>query len=322
MTDIPNTTAVDLASTILPVGDALSLAGGERDPWPVLVALWLDSGFSSRTREAYGRTVAEWTAACQTWGIHPLVARRPHVDRWLRDLETTGGREGTGQASTTRARKLASVASVYSYAVSEGVIPASPVDRVKRPKTADRHQAPGMSLDEARRFLAAADADSPRTSALIRLLVANGLRVSEAIEADVAQLGHERGHRVLRILGKGSKAARVALAPPTARAIDTYLDGRTEGPLFCTATGNRLDRAAVWRLIRRLAGRVGLGDLELSPHSMRATSITLLLDAGASLRDAQDHARHADPRTTRGYDRARGNLDRAGTYRLAAFLEA
>jgi len=310
MSDTPGTDLVDI---VIEVPERLTDDG--RDPWPALVALWLDSGFSLRTREAYGRAVAEWTAACEAWNVHPLTARRPHLDRWLRDLEAAG------QASTTRARKLASVSSVYVYAADEGLIEASPVARVKRPKTTDRHQAPGMTLDQARAFLAEADADSPRTSALARLLVANGLRVSEAIEADADQLGTERGHRVLRIIGKGSKAATVVLAPPTARAIDTYLDGRTTGPLFATSTGRRLDRPAVWRTIRRLAKRAGLGDLALSPHSMRATSITLLLDAGASLRDAQDHARHADPRTTRGYDRARGSLDRAGTYRLAAFLD-
>ncbi|ADP84408.1 tyrosine-type recombinase/integrase [Pseudofrankia inefficax] len=310
MPDVPGT-----ALDVLPAAGAVALAG-DRDPWPALVALWLDSGFSPRTREAYGRAVAEWTRACEAWGIHPLDARRPHADRWARDLEAAG------QASTTIGRKLASVASVYAYALDEHLIDASPLAKVKRPKTTDRHQAPGMTLDQARAFLAAADADGPRTSALMRLLLANGLRVSEAIEADVDQLGHERGHRVLRIVGKGSKAATVVLAPPTARAIDAYLAGRTAGPLFVTATGNRLDRPAVWRTIRRLAKRAGLGDLQLSPHSLRATSVTLLLDAGASLRDAQDHARHADPRTTRAYDRARGSLDRAGTYQLVAYLDA
>ncbi|ONH59732.1 hypothetical protein CcI49_17175 [Frankia sp. CcI49] len=288
--------------------------GGSRVPWPRLVALWLDSGFSPRTREAYGRSVAEWTRACEAWGIHPLDARRPHVDRWARDLEADG------QASTTISRKLSSVASVYSYALDEGQIETNPAARARRPKTTDRHQAPGMSREEARTFLAAAEADGPRTAALMGLLLRNGLRVSEAIGLDVADMGFERGHRVLRLVGKGAKAATVVLSPATAHEIDRYLDGRDDGPIFATSTGKRLDRAAVWKQVRMLGRRAGLPQTRLSPHSLRATAVTLLLDSGASLRDAQDFARHADPRTTRGYDRARGNLDRHGTYALSAFL--
>ncbi len=302
------------AVEVLPAGGALALAGDGRDPWLGLVALWLDSGFSASTQQAYGRAVGEWTALCAGWQVHPLDVRRPHLDRWARELQAAG------QASTTIARKLASVSSVYGYAVDEGVLAASPAARVRRPKTTDRHQAPGLSLDEARRFLAAAAADGPRTEALIGLLLRNGLRVSEAISLDVADLDVERGHRILRLVGKGAKAATIALSPATAHAIDTYLDGRTDGPLLATATGRRLDRPAVWRKVRALGRRADLPQTQLSPHSMRATAITLLLDAGASLRDAQDFARHADPRTTRGYDRARGNLDRHGTYALSAFL--
>jgi site-specific recombinase XerD len=302
------------AVAVLPAGGTRTLLAATRDPWAALVALWLDSGFSLRTREAYGRAVAEWTAACQGWGVTPLEASRPHVDRWARELEAAG------QASTTVSRKLSSVASVYSYAVDEGILAASPAARVRRPKTADRHQAPGLSLEEARLFLAAAAADGPRTEALIGLLLRNGLRVSEAIDLDVTDLDTERGHRIVRLVGKGAKAAVVVLAPATAHAIDIYLVGRVDGPLFATSTGRRLDRPAVWRKVRQLARRAGLPQTRLSPHSMRATAITLLLDAGTSLRDAQDFARHADPRTTRGYDRARGNLDRHGTYTLSAYL--
>lgn len=286
-----------------------------RDPWPPLIALWLGSGFSTETRTAYSRSVAEWARVCDGWGIHPLAARRPHVDRWARDLEAAG------QASTTIRRKLSSLASVYAYAVDEGIITSSPAARVRRPKTGDRHQAPGMSRDEARAFLTEASKDGPRNAALIGLLLRNGLRVSEAIGLDVADLDTERGHRVIRMVGKGSKAATIALSPATARDLDSYLSDRADGPLFATAGGKRLDRAAVWKVVRRLGRQAGLPQTRLSPHSLRATAVTLLLDSGASLRDAQDFARHADPRTTRGYDRARGNLDRAGTYRLSAFLE-
>lgn len=87
-----------------------------------------------------------------------------------------------------------------------------------------------------------------------------------------------------------------------------------------TRTGKPLDEPAVFRLVRRLAARAGLANAtRLSPHSLRHAAITAALDAGVSLRDVQDFARHADPRTTRRYDRARHSLDRHATYAVAAY---
>jgi site-specific recombinase XerD len=97
--------------------------------------------------------------------------------------------------------------------------------------------------------------------------------------------------------------------------------GRTDGPIFATATGTALDRVAAWRLIRRLAKTAGIAHPErISPHSMRATFITTALDEGVPLRDVQDSVGHADPRTTRGYDRNRNNLARHATYTVAAAM--
>jgi len=100
--------------------------------------------------------------------------------------------------------------------------------------------------------------------------------------------------------------------PGIGRDLDAYLNGRTHGPLFATTAGNRLDQAAVWRLIRRIAAAAD----RISPHSARHTAITLALDNGAALHDVQDMAGHADPRTTR----RRGHLDRSPTYRTAIAL--
>jgi hypothetical protein len=100
------------------------------------------------------------------------------------------------------------------------------------------------------------------------------------------------------------------------RAIDSAVGERTNGPVLARSDGSRLDRHAAGRILRRLAKRAGI-DKAISPHSLRHAAITAALDAGCSLRDVQDFARHADPRQTRRYDRARGALDRNPTYIVA-----
>jgi site-specific recombinase XerD len=111
------------------------------------------------------------------------------------------------------------------------------------------------------------------------------------------------------------------MAPRTAEAIDVYVGERTSGPIFVTTTGNRWQRSEAWRTLRRLArDAVPEKAGTLHPHDLRHAFVTLSLDAGASLRDVQDAAGHADPRTTRRYDRARHNLDRHPTYLLASQL--
>ena len=119
------------------------------------------------------------------------------------------------------------------------------------------------------------------------------MRVSEACAAEVVDLGVERAHRVLAVIGKGGQRTLVPLAPRTVRAIDAALGGRTDGPLLVSNTGGRLDRHDAARIVARLARRAGLTK-HITPHSLRHTMVTLALDAGVSLRDVQDAARHAD----------------------------
>src|SRR5205085_2054830 len=94
---------------------------------------------------------------------------------------------------------------------------------------------------------------------------------------------------------------------------------RVDGPIFATRTGRPMDRQAAWKVVRRLALAAGIAGA-ISPHSCRHGFVTAALDAGVSLRDVQDAAGHADPRTTRRYDRSRHNLDRAATYAVAAYV--
>jgi integrase/recombinase XerD len=110
----------------------------------------------------------------------------------------------------------------------------------------------------------------------------------------------------------------IPLAPRTSRAVDLYIDERTTEPIFLGAKGERMDRYAADRMVKRLARRAGTTK-RISPHSLRHSFITAALDAGVPLRDVQEAASHADPRTTMRYDRGRGSLDRHATYIVATF---
>jgi integrase len=116
-----------------------------------------------------------------------------------------------------------------------------------------------------------------------------------------------------------SKSVTVPLAPRTARTIDLTVGERSEGPIFLGNDGERLDRHAAGRIVRRLARRAGIAK-RVGPHTLRHAFITAALDAGVPLRDVQEAASHADPRTTMRYDRGRVSLDRHATYVVAAFL--
>jgi integrase len=129
------------------------------------------------------------------------------------------------------------------------------------------------------------------------LLALNGLRVSEAIGTDVDDLGLEPGHHTLRIVRKGGNTVIVPLAPRTARTVYLAIGERAKGPIFVADSGDRMNRHQAARVVRRLARHAGI-EKTISPHSLRHSFITAALDAGVPLRDVQEAASHADPRTT------------------------
>jgi integrase/recombinase XerD len=111
----------------------------------------------------------------------------------------------------------------------------------------------------------------------------------------------------------------IPLAPRTARAIDLAIGERTDGPVFLAPDGRRLDRHGAGRIVRKTARRARITKA-VTPHTLRHAFITAALDAGVPLRDVQEAASHADPRTTMRYDRHRGSLDRHATYLVAAYI--
>jgi integrase/recombinase XerD len=289
---------------------------------------WLaNRRLSAHTRSAYRRDVHQFLGWCAGRGLDPLRASFLHVNAYARELESTvDGRTGRVLAPASVARKLSALSSWYVFLVRLEAIPANPVSGADRPRVdRDVSSTIGLAAPEVDAMLVAAERlDGPtaaRDRAVLALLADLGLRVGEVVALDVEDLGTERGHRTVRFTGKGGKPRRRALTPAVVRALDDYvtLRGDTPGPLFTTATGARVDRHAVFRLVRRLARDAGVPAWErLSPHSLRHAFATAARDEGVPLEDVQDAMGHADPRTTRRYDRDRHNLDRDPAYTLAA----
>lgn len=269
-------------------------------------------GYSGNTREAYSADLKKWFAFCAQHYVDPLAASRASVDAYARQLVEVDNRAGR---SVNRA--LAALSGFYGYALDEEVIARNPVSRVRRQKVSEEMSSTGLTTEETQRLLRAAKSDGKRSEALISLLVMNGLRITEALNACIEDLGSERGMTVLRIQRKGGKWATIPLSEMVAGRIQELVQDRTEGYIFLSSQGTALNRSSAWRLVRKLA-RQALPDKAhtLHPHDLRHTFVTLSLDAGASLREVQDAAGHADPRTTRGYDRARNRLDTHPTFRL------
>jgi len=271
------------------------------------------AGYTGLTREAYTLDLCQYAAWCQQHRLHLFHARRAVIECLARDMEAKG------RARATVTRRWCTIAGFYKYAVEEDLLEHSPAAHVRRPRLDYESHAIGLDRNELGALLVAAGLGTAAEHALISLLALNGLRVSEAAGANIEAIGLERGHRTLTITRKGGKPVTIPLAPRTARAIDLAIGERPEGPVFLAPDGRRLDRHGAARIVRRVARRAGIGK-PVGPHTLRHAFITAALDAGVPLRDVQEAASHADPRTTMRYDRARASLDRHATYIVAAYL--
>ena len=251
------------------------------------------AGYRGLTREAYSLDLRQFTTWCRARSMALFSVRRADIESFARGF--------------------------YRYAVEEELLDHSPAAHVRRPRVDYESHAVALDRNELGALLVAAGLGPPPEHALVSLLALNGLRVSEATGTDIEHLGLERGHRTLTITRKGGKVVTIPLAPRTARAIDPAIGERTDGPVFLAADGRRLDRHGAGRIVRKTARRAGITKA-VTPHTLRHAFITAALDAGVPLRDVQEAASHADPRTTMRYDRARGSLDRHATYIVAAYI--
>jgi site-specific recombinase XerD len=267
--------------------------------------------YNGRTLEAYRhdlRCLFQWAADA---GLTVLEATRSHIELYRCWLEERG------LAASTIDRRLTTVCGFYRFAHIDGRIASNPAQYVRRPQV-HPSTARGLDRSELGAFLFTAERYDRAHAALAVLLGLNGLRVSEACGANVEELGFERGHRTLGIVGKGNKPAVIPLVPRTARTIDLAVGERQEGPILRRRDGQRLDRRTAHRWVRSIGKRAGLGSVH--PHMLRAAFIMAALDAGVPLRDVQTAARHADPRTTTIYDHRRQDFDRHAAYVVVAFV--
>ncbi|MEM9200913.1 MAG: tyrosine-type recombinase/integrase [Actinomycetota bacterium] len=272
------------------------------------------AGYTGTTLEAYRLDLRQWATWIDTARLVMFDVERAHIELYARWCESEG------KAPATIGRRLSTICGFYNYCSEEYLIERKPAAHVRRPKQNYESSTLGLDRNELGAFLVQAGLSGGRDHALACLLALNGLRISEALGADIDNIDVNRGHRTLFIHRKGNTTATIPLSPRTARALDLYIGERETGPIFLNhGSTRRLDRHASARIVRRLAKRAGI-DKRISPHSLRHSFITAALDAGVPLRDVQEAASHADPRTTMRYDRGRGSLDRHPTYIVSTFV--
>jgi integrase/recombinase XerD len=270
-------------------------------------------GLSRSHTESDLRVFLRW---CTERGLEPLTAQRPHLELYIRWMQ-----EVRRFKPSTVSRRMSIVAGFYRTCVIDQILASSPAEHVRRPNVPPESPTLGLTHLQFEAMLTAArESTNPNDFALVTMLGLLGLRIFEATRADITDLGEEHGHRVLKVHGKGDRVVLVPLPPAVGRALDRAVEGRTEGPLLRNSRGVRMDRHAATLRLRHLADTGGVRIARMHPHMLRHTFVTTMLDAGVDLRDVQIAARHADPRTTMRYDRARNNLDRHPNYILAAFM--
>ena len=260
-----------------------------------------ERGYSDHTLRAYKANLKSLSDFLQTKDRTLREATLMDLRCWL-STERLGGKYRRGQplAPATMARKVAAIRSFFRWMLREKRISTSPASRLQSPKVPKKTP----------RFLdvpeAAVVVEQPtqegwyftRNRAMLELIYAAGLRVSEAMTLDVIDI--DVRNRLVRVTGKGSKERIVPFGPPAADALSAWLNMiAAEGPLFLNRFGNRLSTRSAWKIVRDSGANNGITGLH--PHALRHTCATHLLGAGADLRTIQEQLGHSSLSTTQRY---------------------
>ncbi|NUQ11549.1 MAG: site-specific tyrosine recombinase XerD [Gemmatimonadaceae bacterium] len=265
--------------------------------------LALEQGNADRTREAYGRDVTRLASWAMGQGVRSPQALTPLMLRqfvyYLKDL---------GLAPSSIRRTIAGLRTWFAFLVAEGILRGDPSDRLELPRQW-RTLPEVLSQDEVATLLASPSPDDPlyfRDRAMLELAYGAGLRVSEWITLAVRDLHLDEG--LVRVFGKGRKERMVPFGRSAAAAAAIYLRelrprldrGQGKGVLFLNAMGRPLSRMGAWTILRKHVRRAGI-DRPVTPHTLRHSFATHLLEGGADLRAVQDMLGHADVATTQIY---------------------
>jgi integrase/recombinase XerD len=291
-----------------PSPDPLTRLLAEHEDW-----LAVERGLAANSRAAYRRDLRRYAAYLRQRGLDdPAAVGEEAVQDYVRHLGSLTDDDGRKVlAPSSIARALVAVRSFHGFCAAEGLLPTDPSEEVDAPRVP---QGIPKALDEAQveALLGAVTGGGPlaqRDRALLETLYATGIRISEAVGLELGDLDLEDG--VVRVLGKGDKERIVPVGRSARRVVSTYLgDGRLalrsarraadRDAVFLNARGGRISRQACWTIVRNAGTRVGL-DAHLSPHVLRHSCATHMLERGADLRVVQELLGHASISTTQVY---------------------
>lgn len=268
-----------------------------------LAYLSVERGLAQNTLDAYGRDLKAYARFLQQHSVTSFCnTEKEAVRAYLEHLHNLG------RASSTISRNLAAIKSFYQFLVEEDVLEDDPTVHLDSPKVAKRLPRV-LNLSEVEALLnqpSLEDAHSIRDKAMLEVIYATGIRVSELVSLNLLDINLEAGY--LRCLGKGSKERIVPLGSVAIKYLDLYLQmARTEivkrsgeTALFVNHHGRRLTRQGFWKIIKRYAKEANI-DENITPHTLRHSFATHLLENGADLRSVQEMLGHADISTTQIY---------------------
>jgi site-specific recombinase XerD len=287
--------------------------------------IWLAGQLSPHTRRAYKRDVAHFVRTMNIRSAGELrQVNRAAVVAWQNLMKEQGTKPRTIR------RRLSALSSLFAHLVTHRAADTNPVRDIKRPRVNRRQGTTrAFSPREARKILDAPDAATPiglRDRAILSVGLQAGPRRSEIASLVVKDYHTDAGYKSLHFIRKGGEDLSLAINPQTAQRIEDYLavaghGDDSDGPLFRPLRKNQLQSnprrhlhsVGIDRLLRKYAASAGLGP-GYSAHSMRATFITTALNNGASLEDVQRDVGHADPSTTKLYDRRGHNPEKSAAF--------